>query len=180
MTVDAKGIFSGMRTSLFLFVTLLAMCSEAYSGPSITDVKFYNAIEVNKIKQPEKLISDSISRNNVGKLYARFVIIGTADTIRHLEESGYLSVKLEWSHNNKVLDSIEVGISQEKWELGENELKRQVEEQGFFSYRTYSFRSYIPAGTYKVTVRDGSGNILSPQAFEGPGIYQPTLEVKGR
>lgn len=77
-----------------------------------------------------------------------------------------------------VLDSVEVGISQEKWELGESELKRQVEQQSFFTYKTYSFRSYIPPGTYKVTVRDGeSGNILSPAAFSGPGIYQPTLEV---
>ena len=85
--------------------------------------------------------------------------------------SGYLLDRLQ------VNETLEIGITQDRWEQGESEFRRQVAEDGFFKFRTATFRDYIPIGTYKLTIRDIAGNPISPEAYPGPGIYQPTLEV---
>jgi hypothetical protein len=165
-----------MRKALWLSL-LLTIAQPSYAGISITDIRFFNVLIVNGKKQPERPVAGSISRNKLGRLYARFLVIGTADTIHQLARSGYLSLKAEWSLDNQVVDVIEIGISQEKWDDGESEFRRQVQENGLFTFRTITYRSYIPPGTYKLTIRDARGNILSPEAFPGPGVYQPTIKV---
>ena len=165
-----------MRKVLCLLL-LLVTAHPSYAGVSITDVRFFNVLVVQGRKQPDKPVSGAISRNKLGRLYARFVIIGTGDTIDQLARSGYLTVKAEWSLDNKVIDTIEIGISQERWDDSESEFRRQVQEDGFFKFRTTTYRTYIPIGRYKLTIRDSRGNILSPEAFSGPGVYQPTIEV---
>lgn len=166
-----------MRKALWLSL-LLMIPLPSYAGISITDVRFFNVLVINGRKQPEKPVSGEISRNKLGRLYARFVVIGTKDTIDQLARSGYLTVRAEWSVNNQVVDVVEVGISQERWDDSESEFRRQVEENGFFTFRTTTYRTYIPVERYKLTIRDSRGNILSPEAFSGPGVYQPTIEVK--
>jgi hypothetical protein len=165
-----------MRKALWLLL-LFMTAQPSYAGVSITDVRFFNVLVLHGKKQPDQPISRSISRNKLGRLYARFVIIGTKDTIDQLARSGYLTVKAEWSLNNQVIDVIEIGISQERWDDSESEFRRQVQVDGFFEFRTTTYRTYIPVGRYKLTIRDSRGNILSPEAFSGPGVYQPTIEV---
>jgi hypothetical protein len=167
-----------MRKILWLLLLLLTLAQPSYAGVSITDVRFFNVQIINGKKQPEKPISGSISRNNLGRLYARLTVIGTKDTIEQLAKSGYLSVKAEWSLNGQIVDVIEIGISQQRWDDSESEFRRQVQEDDLFLFRTTTYRSYIPIGRYKLTIRDSRGNILSPEAFSGPGLYQPTIEVK--
>jgi hypothetical protein len=120
---------------------LLTIAQSSYAGVSITDVRFFNVLTINGKKQPERLISGSVNRNKLGRLYARFVVIGTKDTIEQLARSGYLTVKAEWSLNNQVVDVIEVGISQQRWNDSESEFRRQVQEDGFFTFRTTTYRS---------------------------------------
>jgi hypothetical protein len=144
------------------------------AGLSITDVKFYNMRDK---RPPGDPISDSYPREKIKRLYARFTILGSADTIAYLEKHGYLKIIVEWRVDGRVLDSPDVGISQEKWESSEEQLKKQSSEDGYFAFRTCSYRTYIPKGSYGVTIRDGEGNILSPSGFLGPGIYQPTINI---
>jgi hypothetical protein len=166
----------GMRKVLW-FTLLLVIAQPSHAGIVITDVNFFNVLTINGRRQPDRPISGAISRNRLGRLYARFVIIGTKATIDQLARSGYLTVRAEWSLDNKIIDVVEVGISQERWDLSESEFRRQVQEDGFFKFRTTTYRSYIPAGRYKLTIRDVQGNILSPEGFSGTGLYQPTIEV---
>ncbi|MBP6748148.1 MAG: hypothetical protein KA144_00805 [Xanthomonadaceae bacterium] len=162
-----------------MLVTLLLLLASASvsADVSITEVKFYNVQITGGVRTLDAPISTSIGRNRIGRLYGRFTLIGTQATIKKLELYGYLSIKAEWTINGKVTDSIEIGINQEKWESGESEFKRQVKERGFFEFRTATYRTYIPSGIYRITVRDSVGNPLSPPGYAGHGIYQPKIEV---
>lgn len=167
-----------LKTALVLIAFIAPSVSALASAEvSITEVKFYNVQMTGGVRTLGEPINTSIERNRIGRLYGRFTLIGTQAAIKKLELSGYLSIKVEWAINGRVTDSIEIGISQEKWESGESEFKRQIKERGFFEFRTATYRTYIPMGVYRITVRDSAGNPLSPPGYLGPGIYQPKIEV---
>jgi hypothetical protein len=146
---------------------------DASATLAISEVKFYKT----KLSSPGDEISGQQAREKLKRIYARFTIVGSAETIAYLQAHGYLKVTVEWRIDGKVLDSVEVGITQEKWEIAEDDLVKQVAEDGIFRYRTTTYRTYIPIGRYELTIRDADGNILSPPGFQGPGIYKPTIKI---
>lgn len=146
---------------------------QSHAVLTISDVKFFKS----KDTQPADLIVGEHPRERITRLSARFTIVGSEDTLAHLKLHGYLKVTVEWRLDGRVVDSVEVGITQEKWEIAEEDLSRQVFDDGLFRYRTCTYKTYIPIGRYELTVRDADGNILSPPGFQGPGVYQPAIKI---
>lgn len=154
-----------------LMVLLFFASGIASSGLTITEVAFYPDKKV----EPARKLSGTANRNKIVKLYARFTLIGGIESIENLEKDGCLSVTVEWLRNGIVEAIVEVGITQERWEFAEEDLKRQVDQNSFFAYKTTTFKSYLPPGEYTIIIRDSRGNPLFPSGHEG--LYTPRIKV---
>lgn len=162
-----------MRVFVLWFLACATFAPLGRSQLAITDVRFFKTRE----SKPADEISGSYSRERLKRLYVRFTILGSQQTIADLEQHAFVSVKIDWRINGRVVDSVEVGITQDKWDIGEDDFRKQVQDNGVFTYRTFSYRTFIPIGSYQLTIRDGLGNVLAPSGFRGPGLYQPTLTI---
>ncbi len=162
-----------MHLTIILFCFIFTGLMNLHAALTISDIKFYKSKETRSTDQ----ITGEHARERITRLSARFTIVGSADTLNHLKQHGYLKVTVDWRLDGRVVDSVEVGITQDKWELAEEDLSRQVSEDGLFRYRTCTYKTYVPIGRYELSVRDADGNILSPPGFQGPGVYQPTIKI---
>jgi hypothetical protein len=65
-----------------------------------------------------------------------------------LEAKGQMSIYHAWASKKWVTDIIDIGITKERWLEQTNAMKSQFKNQGFFTWRTQSFKKNFIEGLW--------------------------------
>jgi hypothetical protein len=113
-----------------------------------------------KDREPLNIVRDSIRLPANSELFFWMEFQGGQKTIQTLEATGQLLVRHQWRRGIMVTDTIEVGITVDKWLENRDAMRAQVREKGFFAYRTYSYKAIWEYDTYTVITWDGKDNAV--------------------
>ena len=146
-------------------------------GISITQVRFSWGID--KENSPVDRIATGTTELKSIPIYVSFAIIGGELDFTKMKSGGLLGVTVEFWVDGRLLRAPQVGITPGAWLRDSDGLLLELEERGFFDWRTVAFISEPLGDALEVRIRDGTGVPLAPSGHTG-GIYAPRLTLTGR
>ena len=140
--------------TLFMLVSFSAVASDLFEVSPISTF----AKEVSSDRNAIDKVDGSILLKEGEELYFWSLIAVNQDGVNFLEEHGFLEIKHDWRSSSVFcrLNSIPVGITQDKWkEIREVKLADYA-ENGWFTFRTKSSKKVFCYGDYTVSVKNGA------------------------
>jgi hypothetical protein len=128
-----------------------------------------------KNREPLSTVRDSTRLAANSELFFWMEFQGGQKTIQTLETTGQLLVKHQWRRGIIVTDTIEVGITVDKWLENRDAIRTQVREKGFFTYRTYSYKAIWDYDSYTVITLDCNDNAVSQVGSDR--IFKPKITL---
>jgi hypothetical protein len=104
-------------------------------------------------------------------------IKGGERALTMLEAKGQMSVYHAWASEKGVTDLIDIGITKERWLELSNAMRNQFREQGFFTWRTQSFKKNFKEGRWYVSVLDANKKPVR-KSGSGPEAFRPEIIIK--
>ena len=167
------------KRSLLFILTVVLIGSIAFpvtaTAEAIIDIKRWTFCKGVQDREAKDAVSDTVYHGDVKELFFWMEIVGGREALATLEASGQLRIRHEWRRGIFVTDNIDVGITPDRWLEYREAIRKQVEEGGLFTYRTYSFKKNLRIGRYKIIVSDGHGNHVTE--LGGRGQFRPTIEI---
>lgn len=117
----------------------------------------------------------SRSKLEHNRIYFVFTVIGGENTIKYLKDNKRLEVKVVIFVDNQKRDTIDVGITQEKWKNIGRRLVDEFEQKGYFTYRTYMDTGMIHASTIEVRVIDARHSHV--RLVDAPVSYSGAINI---
>jgi hypothetical protein len=104
-------------------------------------------------------------------------IKGGERALTMLEARGQMPIYHAWASEKRVADIIDIGITKERWVELASAIRGQFRQQGFFTWRTQSFKRKFKAGLWYVSVLDAN---KKPVRKLGPGqeAFRPEIVIK--
>jgi hypothetical protein len=104
-------------------------------------------------------------------------IKGGERALTMLEARGQMPIYHAWASEKRVADIIDIGITKERWMELASAIRSQFRQQGFFRWRTQSFKRKFKAGLWYVSVLDAN---KKPVRKLGPGqeAFRPEIVIK--
>lgn len=94
------------------------------------------------------------------RVYLSFTILGFDDAMRHLHTDGRLNVETVIWAGGAERDSVDVGITQQRWaEIGKK-LTSEFDADGYFTFRTFMSTKKINYSEIEIIIRDGNKNVV--------------------
>jgi hypothetical protein len=91
-----------------------------------------------------------------------------------LEAKGEMPVYHAWASEIGVVDLINIGITKEKWPELADAIRNEVEQRGFFTWRTQSYKRNLKEGRWYVSALDTN---KKPVKKSGSGTEVFRLEI---
>jgi hypothetical protein len=114
-----------------------------------------------KDREPIDAVTERAPLPPQSELFFWIEFQGGKATLQALEDKNQLLVKHQWRKGILVTDTIEVGITIDKWHEYRDAIRMQVKEKGFFTFRTYSYKKNWEYGsTYTVITLDSNDNAV--------------------
>ena len=114
-----------------------------------------------------------------GLVWISFTVLGGPRAVEELTQKGSLAVNLEISCNGRVVDrSIPIGIGQGNWYDNEHKLLSELENQGYFTWRTRARTRKVHCNTLTFRVYDRTREVVSPPG--DTSVFEKTLTIAGR
>jgi hypothetical protein len=113
-----------------------------------------------KDREPLNVVRDRVRLSANSELFFWMEFQGGQKAIQTLEATGQLLVRHQWRRGIMVTDTIEVGITVDKWLENRDAMRAQVREKGSFTYRTYSYKASWEYDTYAVITLDGKDDAV--------------------
>jgi hypothetical protein len=94
-----------------------------------------------------------------------------------LEAKGQMSIYHAWASEKGVTDMIDIGIMKERWLELTDEIKIQFRKQGFFTWRTQSFKRNFKEGRWYVSILDANKKPVR-KSGSGTEAFRPEIVIK--
>jgi hypothetical protein len=94
-----------------------------------------------------------------------------------LEAKGQMPIYHAWASEKWVTDIIDVGITKERWQELSSAIRSQYRQQGFFTWRTYSFKRNFKDGRWYVSVLDANKKPVR-KSGSGQEVFRPEIVIK--
>lgn len=161
--------------SMFLFFCFSELSTAALF--SIAKPTFCGYVNPNSlvISAPEDngKIRRSLLAGNLLHFYC--VIIGDESTFQYLSDHRHLELHAHIWADGIRYDSVEFGISTREWERNKEGLKAELDEMGFFTFRTYMNTKKTWFSEIELILKDDDSKIVSPLGF--PGSYRARVKL---
>jgi len=94
-----------------------------------------------------------------------------------LEAKGQMSIYHAWASEKGVTDMIDIGITKEGWLEQASAIKNQFRKQGFFAWRTQSFKKNFKEGRWYVSVLDANKKPVR-KSGSGTEAFRPEIVIR--
>ncbi len=94
-----------------------------------------------------------------------------------LEAKGQMSLYHAWASEKWVTDIIDVGITKERWQELSSAIRSQFRQQGFFAWRTQSFKRNFKEGLWYVSILDANKKPVR-KVGSGSEAFRPEIVIK--
>lgn len=94
-----------------------------------------------------------------------------------LEAKGQMSIYHAWASEKWVTDIIDIGITKERWVELAGAVKNQFRKQGFFTWRTQSFKRNFKEGRWYVSILDANKKPVR-KSGSGQEAFRPEIVIK--
>ncbi len=94
-----------------------------------------------------------------------------------LEAKGQMPIYHAWASEKRVADIIDVGITKERWMELASAIRSQFRQQGFFTWRTQSFKRNFKAGLWYVSVLDANKKPVR-KVGSGSEAFRPEIVIR--
>ena len=94
-----------------------------------------------------------------------------------LEARGQMAIYHAWASEKKVADIIDIGITKERWVELASAIKNQFKNQGFFTWRTQSFKRNFKEGRWYVSVLDANKKPVR-KSDSGQEAFRPEIVIR--
>ena len=94
-----------------------------------------------------------------------------------LEAKGRMPIYHAWASEKWVTDVINVGITKERWQELSNGIRSQFRKQGFFTWRTQSFKRNFKDGRWYVSILDANKKPVR-KVGSGSEAFRPEIVIK--
>jgi hypothetical protein len=129
-----------------------------------------------KDREPLHAVRDSTRLAAKAELFFWMEFQGGEKALQTLEATGQLLVKHQWRSGIMVTDTIEVGITVDKWLENREAIRGQVREKGAFTYRTYSYKAIWNYDTYSIITLDGNDNAVCQIGSDR--MFKPKITIE--
>jgi hypothetical protein len=94
-----------------------------------------------------------------------------------LEAKGQMSIYHAWASEKGVTDIIDIGLMKERWLELTSAIKNQFRKQGFFTWRTQSFKRNFKEGRWYVSILDANKKPVR-KTGSGTEAFRPEIAIK--
>ncbi len=94
-----------------------------------------------------------------------------------LGAKGQMSIYHAWASEKGVTDRIDIGITKERWLELASAIRNQFKGQGFFTWRTQSFKCNVREGRWYVSVLDANKRPVR-KSGSGQEAFRPEILIK--
>jgi hypothetical protein len=94
-----------------------------------------------------------------------------------LEAKGQMSIYHAWASEKWITDVIDIGIKEKDWAEHAVAIRNQVKRQGFFTWRTQSFKRNFKEGRWYVSVLDANKKPVR-KSGSGTEAFRPEIVIK--
>jgi len=94
-----------------------------------------------------------------------------------LEAKGQMPIYHAWASEIGVTDLIDVGITKERWIEQGNAIRNEVKRQGFFTWRTQSYKRNLKEGRWYVSILDSNKRPVR-KSGSGQEAFRPEIVIK--
>jgi hypothetical protein len=94
-----------------------------------------------------------------------------------LEAKGQMSIYHAWASEVGVTDVIDIGVTKERWLEQAGAIKGEVKKQGFFTWRTQSFKRNLKEGRWYVSILDANKRPVCKYG-SGTEAFRPEIVIK--
>lgn len=94
-----------------------------------------------------------------------------------LEAKGQMSLYHAWASEKWVTDIIDVGITKERWQELSSAIRSQFRQQGFFAWRTQSFKRNFKEGLWYVSILDANKKPVR-KSDSGQEAFRPEIVIR--
>ncbi len=94
-----------------------------------------------------------------------------------LEAKGQMPIYHAWASETWVTDIIDIGITKDRWLEHASAIKAQFRRQGFFTWRTQSFKRNFREGLWYVSVLDANKKPVR-KSGSGQEAFRPEIIIK--
>jgi hypothetical protein len=94
-----------------------------------------------------------------------------------LESKGQMSIYHAWASEVGVTDVIDIGITKERWLEQAGAIKGEVKKQGFFTWRTQSFKRNFKEGRWYVSILDANRRPVR-KSGSGQEAFRPEIAIR--
>jgi len=98
-------------------------------------------------------------------------------TLTMLEAKGQMPIYHAWASEKRVADIIDVGITKERWMELASAIRNQFRQQGFFTWRTQSFKRNFKEGLWYVSVLDANKRPVR-KSDSGQEAFRPEIVIR--
>jgi hypothetical protein len=169
---------SGLVASALALVAVIASVSVASAALyAIVAPKFSTFVDPQSYEVHGHARDGTISRGSLsrGLIYFSVTIVGDDRAIRHLDENGELQLAANVWCDDQKMDTIHFGMTAEQWDHQSHGLRFEVEQRGYFTWRTYMYTSKTFCSTIELRLTDDDNQTVKPPGY--PGAYTARLEI---
>jgi len=94
-----------------------------------------------------------------------------------LEAKGQMPIYHAWASEKRVADIIDIGIAKERWVELASAIRSQFRQQGFFTWRTQSFKRNFKEGLWYVSVLDANKKPVR-KSDSGQEAFRPEIVIR--
>jgi hypothetical protein len=94
-----------------------------------------------------------------------------------LEAKGQMPIYHAWASEKGIADIIDIGMTKERWVELASAIKNQFKNQGFFTWRTQSFKRKFKEGRWYVSVLDANKKPVR-KVGSGSDAFRPEIVIK--
>jgi len=161
--------------TIFTFFTGYADAAALYS---IANPRFSGFVDrENNYKAINPASNGEISRKRLkdGLLYFSVTIIGSRQTFEYLEEHRHLELEVVIWADGKQKDSVQIGMTTRDWDEERTRLRYELDNLGFFTWRTYMNTKKIWYSEIELVLRDDNKTFVAPSGYSGS--YRAEVEL---
>jgi hypothetical protein len=104
-------------------------------------------------------------------------IKGGERALTMLEAKGQMAIYHAWASEKRVADIIDIGITKERWVELASAIRGQFRQQGFFTWRTQSFKRKFKEGRWYVSVLDANKKPVR-KLGSGQEAFRPEIVIR--
>ena len=94
-----------------------------------------------------------------------------------LKAKGQMSIYHAWASEKGVTDVIDIGIKEKNWTNNADTIRNQFKNQGFFMWRTQSFKRNFKEGRWYVSILDANKKPVR-KIGAGTEAFRPEIVIK--